>query len=358
VSEDMFLFVVGSLKKGGAERNTAILANHLVSRGHAVTIALFIRNIAFELDPRVNIVHVDHKRYTSKVLSAMYVIFKVRQLVNILKPKRLIAMSRIGSLLATCVLFRRTVTRFDIYPLIGYKKYKQWQFWFFYNLPWVKYVVCPSEELKEDVARFFLNKHKLVTIYNPVPLPRKSEDAVQNIPESRPYFTIVSRLSRQKNVAQVIEAYHRFRIFEKADLLILGDGLEMLHLKLLVEKLELTDYVHLKGFIGDPHPYMVKAVALINASLREGFPNVVVEALSLGTPVISSLAKTGPKEIIFHGDNGYLFPVGDYEKLGEAMTEFLANKDLYAHLKRNVRKGLDRFTQEKVMDSWEKILMN
>ncbi|SKC82996.1 glycosyltransferase [Ohtaekwangia koreensis] len=353
-----YLLLVGSLKKGGAERNTAILANHLVSRGHAVTIALFIRNIAFELDPRVNIVHVDHKRYTSKVLSALYVIANVRKLVRTLRPKRLIAMSRIGSLLATCVLFRHTVTRFDIYPLIGYKKYKQWQFWFFYNMPWVKYVVCPSEELKEDVTRFFLNKRKLVTIYNPVPLPKKNAEQASELPESRTYFAIVSRLSRQKNVAQVIEAYHRFRIFERADLVILGDGSEMLHLKALIRKLELTDYVKLKGFIGDPHPYMVNAVALINASLREGFPNVVVEALSLGTPVISSLAKTGPKEIIFHGDNGYLFPVGDYEKMGEAMTELLVNKDLYAHLKRNVTKGLDRFTQEKVMNSWEKILIN
>jgi glycosyltransferase involved in cell wall biosynthesis len=224
-------------------------------------------------------------------------------------------------------------------------------------MPWVKYVVCPSEELKEDVARFFLNKDKLVTIYNPVPLPRKRDDAAGDIPVSRPYFVIVSRLSRQKNVAQVIEAYHRFRIFERADLLILGDGSEMLHLKTLVEKLELANYVKLKGFIGDPHPYMVNAVALINASLREGFPNVVVEALSLGTPVISSLAKTGPKEIIFHGDNGYLFPVGD-EKLGEAMNQFLVNRDLYTHLKKNVTKGLDRFTQEKVMNSWEKILIN
>jgi glycosyltransferase involved in cell wall biosynthesis len=74
--------------------------------------------------------------------------------------------------------------------------------------------------------------------------------------------------------------------------------------------------------------------------------------------VISSLAKTGPKEIIFHGDNGYLFPVGDYEKLGEAMTDFLVNNELYSHLKRNVMKGLDRFTREKVMNSWERILID
>lgn len=353
-----FLFLVGSLKKGGAERNTAILANHLVSRGYTVTIALFIRNIAFELDPRVSIIHVDHKRYSSKVLSALYVIFKIRKLVKVHKPKRLIAMSRIGGLLATCVLFRRTVTRFDIYPLIGYKKYKQLQFWFFYNMPWVKYVVCPSEELKEDVAPFFLDKKKLVTIYNPVPLIKRNDSTTINLSEGRPYFVVVTRLSRQKNVAEVIETYQRFRIYEKADLVIVGDGSEMLYLSELIKEFKLTDCIKLKGFMDDPHPVMVNAVALINASLREGFPNVVVEALSLGTPVISSLAKTGPKEIIFHGDNGYLFPVGDYEKLGEAMMEFLVNNELYSHLKRNVTKGLDRFTREKVMNSWEKILID
>jgi GalNAc-alpha-(1->4)-GalNAc-alpha-(1->3)-diNAcBac-PP-undecaprenol alpha-1,4-N-acetyl-D-galactosaminyltransferase len=354
-----FLLLIGSLKKGGAERNTANLANQLVNRGHSVTIALFVPTIEFELDPRINIVRIDHKRYSNKLLSVLSVLYNLRKLIRTLKPKRFIAMSRVGSLIASSVIYKNTVTRFDSYPLIGYRKYKEWQFWFFYNLPWVKYVVCPSEELKEDVTPFFFNKKKLVTIYNPVPPPKRNEDRFMELPiGKRPYFVMVSRLSHLKNIGKVIETYHRFKLFEKIDLIIVGDGFEMPRLKALVEKLDLNQYVKLTGSIANPYPYMEQAVALINASLKEGFPNVVVESLHLGTPVISTLTKTGPKEIIFPGDNGLLFKVGDYEKLGSLMTQLIEDRNLYGHLKRNVSKGLDRFTQEKVMNTWEKILMN
>jgi len=76
----------------------------------------------------------------------------------------------------------------------------------------------------------------------------------------------------------------------------------------------------------------------------------------LRTPVISSLAKTGPKEIIFDGENGLLFKVNDYEKLGELMSRVILDKKFYAQLKKNTGKGLERFRHETVMKAWEKIL--
>jgi len=357
MEKETFLILIGSLKKGGAERNAAILANHLASLGHSVTIALFVKTFAFALDERVNVVHINHKRYGNAVGNTLYVIAKLRGLVNTLKPKRLIAMSRIGGLLASCVGFGKTTVRFDSYPLVGYKKYKQWQFWFFYNLPWVKYVVCPSQELKEDVSPYFIRKSKLVSIYNPIQVP--DANSIQApVAGSRPYFLIVSRLTGQKNIARVIETFQRFKLHEQVDLTVVGDGPEMENLKALIARLNLEHCVHLKGFIANPFPYMQNALVLLNASLREAFPNVLIESLSLGTPVISSNAKTGPKEIIFPGENGLLFPAGDYEKMGEAMVQVLTNHDLYLHLKKNVSRGLDRFAQEKVMKSWEQILIN
>lgn len=351
-----YLILIGSLKKGGAERNASILANQLISEGYEVTIALFIQDIAFQLDHRVDIVHINHKKYTNKIFSTFYVLFKLRKLVNHLKPKRLIAMSRVGGLLASSIVFSDTVVRFDSYPLIGYKKYKQWQFWFFYNLPWVRYVVCPSQELREDVLRYFINKKKLVTIYNPVPFTGVVAPLSGAI-HSRPYFVIVSRLNSQKNIARVIETYHQAKIFQKADLIIIGDGPQMDHLRSLVRKLGMEDCVILKGFIRDPYPYIQQALILINASLKEGFPNVVVEALSLDTPVICSLAKTGPKEIIFPGENGLLFQVGDYAMLGNLMEIILSDHELYRHLKNNTGKGLNRFDKAEVMKTWNKILL-
>jgi glycosyltransferase involved in cell wall biosynthesis len=204
MTQKHFVIFIGSLKKGGAERNAALLANFLVAHGHAVTLAIFIREIAFDLDPRVNISVINHKRFGNKAMSSLYVYYKLRSLVNKLKPKRLIAMSRIGSLVASAIAYPNTTVRFDIYPLLGYKKYKQWLCWFYYNMPWVKYVVCPSGELKEDVSGYFINKKKLVTIYNPVPLVKETDRNVP-IPPRRPYFVVVARLHAQKNIHQVIE---------------------------------------------------------------------------------------------------------------------------------------------------------
>jgi glycosyltransferase involved in cell wall biosynthesis len=347
-----FVIFIGSLKKGGAERNAALLSNYLVSQGHAVTLILFIRDIAFDLDARVNIMMINHKRFSFAALNALYVVYKLRSIIKKINPQRLIAMSRIGSAFLSSVILKNTVVRFDIYPLTGYKKRKQWQCWILYNMPWVKYVVCPSQELLDDVRGYFINKRKLVTIYNPVPQVQQ----VSRESGGRPYFVVVARLHAQKNIGHVISAFHAAGLYSTMDLVIIGDGPARDELNKQVVSLGLTDHVVFKGFLKDPYPYIGGAVALINASLREGFPNVLVESLSLGTPVLSSASKTGPREIVFNGENGYLFDVGDYKKLSELMKLLVESPLVYDKLKKNVNKGLDRFSYEAVTASWENIL--
>jgi GalNAc-alpha-(1->4)-GalNAc-alpha-(1->3)-diNAcBac-PP-undecaprenol alpha-1,4-N-acetyl-D-galactosaminyltransferase len=354
MSSDRFLLFIGSLKKGGAERNAAMLSNHLVQLGHQVTLVMFVKEIAFELDPRVKIEQINHKRFGNTILNTLYVLLRLRMMVFRIRPRRLIAMSRIGSLFASCLFFPRTIVRFDIYPLIGYRKYKQRQFWFLYNLPWVKYVICPSQELRDDVEHFFINKNKLRVIYNPAVFVRKpSGDFLKPV---RPYFLMVTRLHDQKNVDKLIQTFYDHKLYEKADLLVAGDGPEMNKLKAQVVALGMSNHIQLLGFVGNPEPYIEHAITLINASMREGFPNVVVEALSLGTPVLCSAAKTGPREIIFDGENGFLFDVGDYAKLGQLMNDVVMSPELHLHLKQRTSKGLDRFSKEEVMRSWSTVL--
>lgn len=350
-----YIILIGSLKKGGAERNAVNLANNLVEKGHKVTIVLFIKEIAFTLNSLVEIRRIEHKRFRFNFLNAIYVIYQLRKILRELKPKRLIAMASLGSIFAISTLYKNTIVRFDTYPLY-LKERKRKRIKFFYNLPWVKYIVCPSEEMRKDVFSFLpANQRKLVTVYNPI---IKSSDYVN--PEqinsiTRPYLIIVSRLNKDKNIAQVIETMFKYNLFKQVDLMILGSGPEEENLKKLVENLNLTNNIHFKGFVNDPKPYMAKALALISASEREGFPNVLIESLSLGTPVVSSSAKTGPKEIVYNGVNGFLFEVHNYEKLGECI-QLVLDKELYKLLKINSGHGLERFSQTEVMKSWYKIL--
>lgn len=351
---DKYLIIIGSLKKGGAERNAALLANYLVSKGHHVTIAIFNKEIAFDICPDVHFEQINHKKFKLKILNVLYVLIKLRSLINRVNPKRLIAMSRIASLFAASTLFTKTIVRFDSYPLIGYKKSKQLQFWLFYNLPWVKYVICPSKELNEDINSYFINKRKLKTIYNPVPLLGITKSADQFL-DKKPYFIVVSRLAKQKNIDKIIWAFSQLQD-NNVNLLIVGDGPEMENLKFQVSDIGLETRVLFKGFVSNPYPYIENSLALLSASLREGFPNVLIEALSLGTPVISSKAKTGPKEIIFDGENGFLFPPNDYNKLIELMHLIIRDEKKLDYLRNNTGKGLERFSHQSVMKEWETVL--
>ena len=351
-----YIIFIGSLKKGGAERNAANLANHLINIGHEVNIVLLEEVIDFYVDPSINIIKINHKKYKNNLLNTLYVIIKLRLIINKIKPYRLIAMSRIGSLLASSVLYKGTVVRFDSYPL-AFKRYKQLQFWVLFNMPWVKYIVCPSQEMREDVSKYIANKKKLVTIYNPVPLPLASTSNQDLNRISNPYFVVVARLHAQKRVANIIDTYYKYNLFDKANLMILGDGPEMQALQNKVKGLNLNGKVYFKGFVKNPYPFMSDAIALIQASVREGFPNVLIESLALGTPVIASEAKTGPKEIVKNGLNGFTFRVEDYTRLGELMRKIVDEPIIYNELIDNVHNGLERFSSEKVLSKWYKILV-
>jgi len=350
----IYIIFIGSLKKGGAERNAAMLANHLCDQGHCVKLLMLSPEIAFDLDKRVERKILGKEKYVFRSLKILHIWFSLFIQVWKVKPRRLITLSRISGILAALTMYPKAIVRFDAYPLIGYKKYKEWQFWIFYNFPFVKYVVCPSKELLNDVKNYFINSRKLKQIYNPVPLIKdKSVIAFQH---ERPYFVIVSRLNRQKNIDQLIEAFYSSKAYVSTDLLILGDGALRKELEEKIEKMKLGSVVRLLGFIEDPLPYMKGSIALLNASLREGFPNVMVECLSVGTPVISSRTKTGPSEIISHGENGYLFDMGDYDRLKLFIQKITDDAGLLSTLKNKCDVGLDRFSHKKVMADWDKIL--
>lgn len=343
----MYLIFIGSLKKGGVERFAALLANYLVDRGEKVKMLMLKEEISFDLDKRVELEVIDYKKSNLRVFSFIYVYFCLFLKVWTQRPKRLITLARITGLFASATFYPRTIVSFDTYPLT-FKKYKQYQYWFFYNLPWVRRIVSCSEELKADVSPYILSKSKMVTI--PYPVPKISIPRTEV--HSRDFFVVVSRLHSQKNIRGIVETFDRFKLKQHADLIICGDGPEMENLKDYVAANQLSEHVFLKGFVRDPYPYLKSALSLVSASMREGFPNVFVESLGLGTPVISSRAKTGPSEIIFDGENGLLFNVDDYNHLGKLMTDVATNSELLQHLRSNVSKGLDRYSYQVVMEKW------
>jgi glycosyltransferase involved in cell wall biosynthesis len=91
----------------------------------------------------------------------------------------------------------------------------------------------------------------------------------------------------------------------------------------------LEEEIALPGFVLNPYPYMAHAALFVLSSRWEGLPTVLVEAMSLRTPVIATDCPSGPREILRDGKYGPLVPVDDPDALTLAIQNFLANRTSY-----------------------------
>jgi glycosyltransferase involved in cell wall biosynthesis len=145
-------------------------------------------------------------------------------------------------------------------------------------------------------------------------------------PPSEPRFVSVGRLSEQKGQMLLVEAAARLRDrgvdFE---LVIVGDGPLRGQLERLVARLDLHRQVRITGFLSNTRVRheLAAARALVLPSFAEGLPVVIMEALALGRPVISTYI-AGIPELVEPGTSGWLVPAGAIDPLVEAMAEALA----------------------------------
>ena len=152
-----------------------------------------------------------------------------------------------------------------------------------------------------------------VVIYNTAEYSHSYECCEAN----KDCFIFAGRLESQKQPVELINVFNNLcedGIDHKLD--IFGDGSLMAECNQLAAA---NPNVCLKGWSSHQinyHSYK----ALILSSLYEGFPNVVLEALMHGIPVISFDCPFGPKEMIIEGKNGFLVPVGDFKSLAEKLN--------------------------------------
>jgi glycosyltransferase involved in cell wall biosynthesis len=331
-------FFLQNLSGGGAEKSVVNLSNYLVDDGIDIDIVLVDKaNAAYldELNPNINIIDLKKNR-------SLKSIFEVKRYIETNNPEVIMSsVTHINLVLLIVKVFTKTAnTKFvinQVNHLTSIVKYalKINNLSQFFTRSGVKFIVriynyadgciSMSKGVEMDLKNHGLNI-KSQYIYNPI----FSEEIVnlsktQLSKSDKKVFIAIGRMVPQKNFSLLLDAFYLVNKEINSELIILGDGPLLNVLTKKINDLNLNESVILKGFVSNPFKYIKVADVFVLSSLWEGFGNVIVEALSLGTQVVSTNCNSGPAEILENGKYGFISSTMHKFELARLMIEAINN---------------------------------
>lgn len=221
-------------------------------------------------------------------------------------------------------------------------------------------IISIADEMKTLIDNYLqeINLHgkvQNIRLYNPIDeysIHQKAEfrrehllGGVFDVPDE-PFLLHVSRLSNIKNALELVDIYAALKrkgIQEK--LYLIGEGEQSPVIEARIIELGLENDCIMLGRKDNPMPFMKKAKLFLNTSLDEGLPTVFLEAMELGTPVVSYACPTGPRDILDNGKYGALIPMGEQQTFIEKTYELLTTPALYQHYVDLLPEAMTRFHQ-------------
>lgn len=191
-------------------------------------------------------------------------------------------------------------------------------------------IVVPSQGVAEDVMRITgLPEGRVTTIHNPVYRPDVTLLSSERLDHrwldqgDIPVIVGAGKLKPQKDFNTLLRAFAIVRQQRRARLIICGEGRQRDSLMNLASELEIAADVDLPGFVRNLYAVLGRASVFVLSSAWEGLPNVLIEALACGCPVVSTDCPSGPAEILSNGAFGKLVPVGDEIQMAHAILQTL-----------------------------------
>jgi glycosyltransferase involved in cell wall biosynthesis len=354
------LFIIPTLTGGGAERVIVTLAKFLDRRRFRVTLAVVDTRDAVLRDEIPGDVEFVDLRATR----VRYAITRIVALVWRTKPD--VLFSTLGHLNVALAMVRFlfprkvwTVARETTVVSCSLRLQSHRATWealyrWFYSRH--DEVICQSRFMRDDLVRNFrFPAARSRVIHNPVDIERIRSLAVEpaSLPETDKddvRLIAAGRLDREKGFELLIEAL-RLLDLPFVHLTLLGQGPLADQLKQQAIRSGLGDRIYFAGFQKNPYSWFARGDALILSSLYEGFPNVVLEALACGTPVIAVPAPGGTREILDGIDSCIVAKEVSASALAEAIRVWLDGGR-----RRVVESVVDRYRVDRILHEYESAL--
>ena len=215
-------------------------------------------------------------------------------------------------------------------------------------------IVGVSKEISATINSEF-ETTKALTIHNSV---EKLSERHNESDYEEPYVLFLGRIDDTvKNLSLLIEAYKLSKLSNHSvRLYIVGDGEDKEMIQRQINSFQLQEHLKLYSFTTNVYSILKNALFLVLTSRHEGFPRVLIEALSVGTPVISVNCQSGPSEIIHNEINGLLVENHNPVVLAQAFDRLLLDTELYSLCKSNSKQSVAHLNQSIIGNQWSKIL--
>lgn len=317
MSRKKIFFLIPSLTSGGSERVFSILANHLDIEKWDITVVILNGSQRFYTidENRVRLIDLQVARVRqafSKIIGlvrsekpdlVVSTLTHLNQFIGLVKPflpSKIRFIARESTILS---VFHQRETM----PYL-----RDWLIRHLY--PSFDALICQSQRMANDFKNnYHIVPSKLKIINNPVDTEGvlKAALSAKVTPKNARFrFVSVGRLSAEKGLDKALRILASLETRD-FDYQIIGEGSERGHLENLTKTLGLSENVQFQGVQKNPFSWIQSADFLFLTSDFEGFPNVLLEAGAVGTPVIAFSCGGVVDEIIINGINGFLVPDGD-----------------------------------------------
>lgn len=368
-----------SLSNGGAERVVSYLLPFLQKQGHQVHLVLMNRKIRYPIPDDIPVHYLEDSNPNEngflKFIKLPFLGYKYGKLLKRLQITHsfsLLSRPNYVNLMSGMLTSQRAkiIISERNYPslLYGYGNLQSKinNFLIKSLYPKADLVIGNSEaNVKDLIDNYGVDKNLSHVIQNPIDI-----EAIDKIPPKNDFFDssivnliTVGRLQPQKNYHLLLDTIARV---PDVRLFILGQGILEKELKEKVENLNLQDRVTFLGYDSNPFKYLKKADLFILGSNHEGFPNVLLESMCCGLPILTTNCKSGPDEIMALKDSvtddimitpyGILTPVDNVDIMVKGLNYFIQNRDYMYSCKEQVKLRIKDFAKDEILKRYETTL--
>ena len=333
-----FCLVITNLTGGGAERSLLDLAEALKQTGNHVEIILFENKINYKLPKQTHVSIVDKSGFFKNGLIGKKILqIKFKKLWQKLNARFNFDMtiSRLPfsneilskSNIPNCYFIIDNNLRHEIQKIKRKKLIKSIRLLNRYKKIYKNQnLIAVSKGIAEDLPSLLETSPYLIhQIYNPIDIEsiiKKKNSLIKNSVPNYPYLLHIGRAVEQKRHDLLLDAWDQIKTNYK--LVLITDNVEKIN-ALVIER-QLQSRVEIFPFQPNPYPWIARAKLLVLCSDFEGFGLVLIESLICKTPIISTNANFGPKEIFGDKYKGKLIACGDVSKLTKVINQTLKEK--------------------------------